>query len=174
MKSLLLALAAACPLLALADDVLPGHLVGVWGTAESLYAGTTAQSELHLLANGTGIMAGSSPPAISIADPGKINPNMRAVVGFPVRATSDGDRLSLQPAMPPERNSPTPEEARFVCRYDGGGPTLTCSVKGRPEIVMKRRSDSVEEKTAEMIRDALIQVSAYAGKASVLRPQPAR
>jgi hypothetical protein len=39
---------------------------------------------------------------------------------------------------------------------------------------MKRRSDSVDDKTAEMIGDALIQASAYAGKASAVRPGGAR
>jgi hypothetical protein len=174
--ALLLALAAACPSSALADAVVPAHLAGVWGTAESLYAGTTAQSELHLLANGTGIMAGSSPPMSYTAGPdkGKIDPTMRAVLGFALRASVDGDRVVLQLVAPPEANGPTPEEARFACRYQAGGPTLACSVKGRPDIVMKRRSDSVDDKTAEMIGDALIQASAYAGKASAVRPGGAR
>jgi hypothetical protein len=77
----LLALCVSCHLPVHAADVLPRHLTGTWGTAESLYAGVTGQTELLLLPDGLGAMRGSTPPAsrADSIDDGKVAP--RAIVG---------------------------------------------------------------------------------------------
>jgi hypothetical protein len=170
----LFALVAACQLPAHAADTIPAHLAGVWGTAESLYTGTTAQSELHLSADGTGALAGSSPPLTHTAGPdkGKIEPRMRVILGVPVRGTVDGDVLTLQMVVKPGENGPTPEEGRITCRFEARGQVLNCSGTKPAGMGMKRLRDTVPAEMADMIRGAIAEASGYAGKASALRPAP--
>ncbi|SEN61686.1 hypothetical protein SAMN05428959_102626 [Duganella sp. CF517] len=90
----LLALFLTWPVGAHATDVLRRHLTGTWGTAASLHAGATGQTELLLLADGFGVLSGSTPPAVRRdgIDDGKAPP--RAIIGFPLRATADGDTIT--------------------------------------------------------------------------------
>ncbi|SFC62697.1 hypothetical protein [Massilia yuzhufengensis] len=172
-RAILFAL-AAWQLSATAADVIPAHLVGVWGTAESLYAGTTAQAELYLQADGTGMLVGSSAPALHAtgADKGKPDPTMRVVLGVPLRATLEGDVLSAQPFGMPGDRMPPPEEIRVACRYDGASATLACKGPKPPDMLMKRRSATLPAEAVKAISDVFIAAAAYAGKAGAIRPAP--
>jgi len=145
-----LALAAACCPSAHAADVLPAHLVGTWGTAPSLYDGTTGQSHLHFQADGFGVAVGSTPPTVRTdgVDDGK--PAPRAVIGFGLRVRLDGEVLVAQPFLPgqPAQAMPPP----YRCRYDAAGPTLTCSVPtGGQALSLKRYHDTLPDEVATMI-----------------------
>ncbi len=157
---LAMALAGAWHVCAAAADGLPAHLTGAWGTAESLYAGTVAQYELLLLADGFGTFTGSSPPMThnSGPDKGKPAPHMRAVLGLPLRATFEGDILKVRPFIPaghvrPGDNGPTAEQMAFTCRYEEKQKTLRCSGVGpqRMEMVMRRCLDALPAETLEML-----------------------
>jgi len=164
-----LALAAACTLPALADDLIPTHLTGVWGTAESLYAGTTAQSELHVQADGFGVLAGSTAPLIETAGPNKGKPAGRVVLGVPFRARLEGETLVVQPFNP---DNPRDTGPSLRCRYEGAGPALHCTGEGKETPNMKRLSASLDPRVAEGIQEMSVKLRAYAGKASALRPTP--
>ena len=167
--ALLLALAAACPLPAMADDVIPSHLTGVWGTAESLFAGTTAQAELYLEGDGFGLIAGSSPPSTINAGPVKGKPGRRVTMGVPLRATLEGVTLTAQPFNP---GNPQDTGPAVSCRYEAAGPTLRCTAPDRSEWIMKRRSASLDPNIVRTIDDMRIALRAYAGKAGAIRPAP--
>ena len=146
-----LALCMSWPLLAHAADALPPHLTGTWGTAESLYAGATEQTELLLLADGFGAMQGSTPPASRIdgSDDGKAAP--RAIIGFPLRATVDGDTITAKPFLPGGQQAAEMARIAISCRYQPAGPTLTCVGPGGVPMVMSRRSETVAPEAAKMI-----------------------
>lgn len=155
-----MALAGAWHACAAAADGLPAHLSGAWGTAESLYAGTVAQYELLLLADGFGSFTGSSRPATHISGPdkGKPAPDRRVVLGLPLRATFEGDILKVQPFIPaghvrPRGDRPTAEQLAFTCRYEETKKILRCSGVGpqRMEMVMKRYLDALPAETLEML-----------------------
>lgn len=147
----LLALCMFWPLLVNAADALPRHLTGTWGTAESLYAGATEQTELLLLADGFGAMQGSTPPASRIdgSDDGK--PAPRAIIGFPLRATADGDTITAKPFLPSGQQAAEMARIAISCRYEPAGPTLTCTGPSGVPMVMSRRSDTVAPEAAKMI-----------------------
>ena len=155
-----LALAVACCLSAHAADVLPAHLVGTWGTAPSLYDGTTGQSQLHFQADGFGVAVGSTPPAVRAdgVDDGK--PAPRAVIGFGLRAKLDGEVLVAQPFLPGQTAAqamPPP----YRCRYDAAGPALTCSVPTESApLSLKRYHDTVPDEVAKMIEGLRQQAAA--------------
>ena len=147
----LLTLCMSWPLLAHAADALPRHLTGTWGTAESLYAGAEGQTELLLLADGFGAMQGSTPPASRIdgSDDGKVAP--RAIIGFPLRATAEGDTITAKPFLPGGQQAEKMARITISCRYEPAGPTLTCIGPSGGPMVMSRRSDTVAPEAAKMI-----------------------
>jgi hypothetical protein len=155
MKRILpLALAFALHLSVHAADIIPADVAGSWGTAASLDAGDTEQSVLHLQADGYGMMAGSTPPAKRMdgVDDGK--PGPRAVIGFPVRATLDGDTLQLRPFLP--RGAPAEQAAQaaravFNCRHDAAGLTLACTVPDGKPLVLHRLGATLPPEAAAMI-----------------------
>ncbi|PQO90731.1 hypothetical protein C5614_27670 [Massilia phosphatilytica] len=136
MKRLIpLLLATAWHLSAQAADPLPAHVAGSWGTADSLHAGDAAQTVMYLQADGDGLMAGSAPPAKRAdgVDDGKSAP--RAIIGFPVRATLDGDALQLRPFLP--KGAPVGDVV-MLCRYDAATPAFTCTGPDKVPIVLRR------------------------------------
>jgi len=146
-RSVLLACTLAWHAFAAAADVLPAYLAGTWGTAESLYAGEVEQTELRLLSDGYGVMVGSTPPARRMDGSNAIVPNMRIVMGFPLRATLAGNTLTARMiALDPRQE----EEARrtvITCSVDATSRTLTCVKPVGPPAVMTRRSEKVSEDT---------------------------
>ncbi|USX26130.1 hypothetical protein NHH73_26795 [Oxalobacteraceae bacterium OTU3CINTB1] len=147
----LLALCMSWPLLSHGANALPRYLTGTWGTAESLYAGETGQTELLLLADGFGAMQGSTPPASRIdgSDDGKAAP--RAIIGFPLRATADGDTITAKPFLPGGQQAAEMARIAISCRYEAAGPTLTCIGPSGVPMVMSRRSDTVAPEAAKII-----------------------
>jgi hypothetical protein len=167
-RALLLGLAVAWQLTAHAADVIPAHLTGVWGTAESLYAGTTGQSELHLQADGFGVLVGSSASPTLSSGPDKGKPGPRVVMGFPVRATWDGDIVTVAVFMPGEKNIPGP----LPCRHEASGATLTCTMPDRGESVMKRRSTTLPVDSVKLLKEMQAWLALEAGKAGGLPQAP--
>lgn len=143
-----LALAIAWHLPLHAADTLPAQLAGIWGTAESLYTGTTAQSALQLEPDGFGILAGSSPPATGV-DGGKQPP--RAIIGFPVRATLLDDTLTLRAYWPGKIDDAQAARMTLTCRYEKAVPALTCTGPDKVAIVMRRLAATVDAEAATMI-----------------------
>jgi len=153
-RTFALALAIAWHLAAHAADLIPADVAGSWGTAASLDAGDTEQSVLHLQADGYGMMAGSTPPAKRMdgVDDGK--PGPRAVIGFPVRATLDGDTLQLRPFLP--RGAPAEQAAQaarvvLTCRHDAAGLTLACTVPDGKTLILHRLGAALPPEAKEML-----------------------
>ncbi|MGF6274264.1 hypothetical protein ABIB38_002644 [Massilia sp. UYP11] len=65
---------------------MPAHLADTWGTAESLYGGEAGQSQMYLDSDGYGVMAGSTSPPTRIDGKDDEGPQVRALIGFPLRA----------------------------------------------------------------------------------------
>lgn len=168
-RALALALAAACQFPAMAEEVIPSQLTGVWGTAESLFAGTTGQLELYLYADGFGLMIGSSAPSVISSGPDKGKPGMRITMGIPLWAKFDGATLTGQLFNP---SNPQDTAPPLSCRYEETGPALRCTTPDGRASVMKRRSSSLNPEIVQMIDEMRIALRAYAGKASALRPAP--
>ena len=168
-RALLLALAVACQLPALADEVLPSQLTGVWGTAESLLAGTTEQAELYLYEDGFGLIIGSSAPPTISSGPDKGKPGPRITMGIPMRATFEGTTLTGRLFNPhdPRDTGPT-----LSCRHEASSAELHCAVPGQKGMVMKRRSSSLDPEIVRMIDEMRIALRSHAGKAGALRPAP--
>jgi hypothetical protein len=147
---LTLALAIALQLPVHAADVLPASLTGVWGTAESLDSGTAAQSFFHLDADGFGFAVGSGGvQRMDGKDDGK--PMPRPVIGFPVRATLDGDALTLRPFLRGQIDDAQSARMLIACRYDAAAPALTCTGPDGMEMHMRRLADKVDAKVEEQI-----------------------
>ena len=120
MKRLIpLLLACAWPLAAHAADPLPAHVAGSWGSAQTV---------MYLQDDGDGLMAGSAPPADASG-------NAHPIVGFPVRATLDGDTLLLRPYLP--KAAPV-EHVVMSCRYDAAAPSFTCTGPDKTPFVLHR------------------------------------
>lgn len=132
-----------------AANVLPAHLTGTWGTAESLYDGEAGQSQMHLDADGYGVMVGSTPRPSRLDGKSDEGPGVRAFIGFPLRATLDGNTLAVRVVALDPKDVEKAHRAETTCRYDILGPTLTCSGPGRKPVVMKRLSETVP---AEIVR----------------------
>ncbi|WP_137175493.1 hypothetical protein [Massilia sp. HP4] len=152
-RSMLLALSLAWHAFATAADVLPAHLTGTWGTAESLFAGEDEQVELRLLPDGYGVMAGSTPPARRMDGSNATVPDMRIVMGFPLRATFAGDTLTARMIALDPRQEDEARRTVITCRFDAGGQTLTCTVPAGPPVLMTRRSEKVSEDTIRTIEE---------------------
>lgn len=134
-----------------ASDVLPSYLTGTWGTAETLHAGETGQAEIHLQPDGLGIMAGSAPPARRIDGKDDGKPGLRAIAGFPLRATAEGDTLTARPVALFPQGEEKARRTIITCSFEAAGPTLTCTAPGHPHLVMKRRSETIPEESVRMI-----------------------
>lgn len=149
----LVLLSSSLHLAAHAADVLPAHLVGVWGTGASLHEGTEPQTELHLLANGFGIIAGSTsaPRRADHIDDG--TPAPRGIVGFPTVATWDGDMLSIRPLLPPGAEKFKSGDAAIVCHHELVGPKLSCKGPDGKPMMLVRRSESVPQETVQTIEE---------------------
>lgn len=134
-----------------AGDGLPSHLAGTWGTAASLYEGSIGQSHMYLLEDGRGALLGSTPPGKRAdgIDDGK--PGPRALIGFPIRTTLDGDSLFAQAISPDGKQAEEYAKARFTCQYSAAQPTLTCKMPRGEELVLSRQSDTVAAEVASMI-----------------------
>lgn len=147
-----------------AAEPVPSHLTGMWSTADSLYAGTTGQSELYLLDDGRGAMGFSSPPRLAGGTAqGKDDANARVILGFALRAKVEGEVLVLQPVVNDGQGG-QPAQVRLLYRQGANGPTLVSPDKAIPGEALKRRSDTVPEQIAAMIKAHLAQAGA---------PQPA-
>lgn len=151
--AVLLACALAWHPIAIAADVLPPHLAGTWATAQSLYDGETAQAEIHLQPDGFGIMAGSAPPARRLDGKDDGKPALRAVAGFALRATVDGNTLTVRPISLDPAKENKARRSTIICSFEEAGPTLTCAASGRPPVVLKQRSETVPEETARVIEE---------------------
>ncbi len=168
-RALLLVLAAACQLPAMAGDVIPPQLAGVWGTAESLFAGTTAQAELYLYPDGFGLMIGSSAPSTMTAGPDKGQPGPRVTMGVPMRASFEGATLTGRYFDP---NKLEDYGMELNCRYDEAGPTLHCTSPDGSVQVMKRRGASLDPEIVKMIDAMRIALRDYVGKPNAPPPAP--
>jgi hypothetical protein len=156
-RALLLGLAVVAANSANAANAIPDHLTGVWGTAESLWAGTVAQFELQLQADGFGMFAVSTKPATRTDGKDHDGPAPRVIMGLPLRATFEGNVLTAQPFIPPGirrsgDNAPRPEEMRFSCRYQAESLSMTCSGPKQAEVVVKRRSETLPVQTTELLK----------------------
>ncbi|WP_139236531.1 hypothetical protein [Rugamonas rubra] len=139
----LLLLSSSAPLAASAADVLPDYLIGTWGTGSSLYDGASQQAEIYLLADGFGMMAGSTAAARRMdgIDDGK--PGPRAIIGFPVQATLDRNSLSVRRLLPKEQQGSKKDGMGISCQYESEGPKLACAGPDGVSMMMTRRSESV-------------------------------
>jgi hypothetical protein len=125
-------LVGAYHLAAHAADPLPADVAGSWGAAQTV---------LYLQADGYGLMAGSTPPAEEAG-------SARAIIGFPVRATLDGDTLRLRPFLP--KGAPA-ESVVMLCRYDAAAPTFTCTGPDKTPIVLRRLGAALPPEAATTI-----------------------
>ncbi|MEW7849045.1 hypothetical protein AB2N08_10130 [Massilia aurea] len=152
-QGVLLAVAGCWHGVAGAGEALPSHLTGTWGTAESLYVGNTGQTDLHLAADGVGIMVGSTPPPQRISGVDDGTPPPRALIGFPVRATLGGTVLTVRPMALDPKDAARAARSVVTCSIDLAGPTLTCVGPKGPAMVMRRRSAVMSGEEARMLAE---------------------
>lgn len=138
--------------LASASEVLPVHLTGTWSTAESLYAGTDSQTEVHLLTDGYGIAVGSTKAAQRVDAINDGKPGPRAILGFPVQGELNGDFLKLQVLWPANAQVQKSGGPGLACRYEPAVPTLTCTGPDGVPMILKRRSEVVSAETTRQIQ----------------------
>jgi len=150
-RMVLFACALGWHALGCAADVLPAHLTGTWGTAESLYAGETGQSQMHLDADGYGVMVGSTQAPQRIDGKDGEGSEVRAIIGFPLRATLDGRTLMARVVALDPKDAEKARRAETTCHYEAAGPTLTCTGPGRKPVVMKRYSETVPTEIARTL-----------------------
>jgi hypothetical protein len=159
-RALMLTVAVAAHLAAHADT-LPARLTGTWSTSATPETDRAAHNEIYLEADGFGAAVGSA-PAVRLAngvDDG--TPAPRAVLGFPLRASSDGDALTLH-AFPP--NSTAAEQAAkaarltIACRYDPGAAALACTGPDGKAFIMHRHSETVPDDVARVIASVRAQL----------------
>jgi hypothetical protein len=152
MKRLSLALVFALHLSAHAADVLPAHVTGSWSTAAP-DAADAAQTAMHLQADGYGLLIGTAPAKrIAGVDDGK--PLPRVAVGFPVRATLNGDTLHLQPFLPkgtPANEAALAARSSMTCRYDAAGSAFTCTGPDNTPFVLRREAATLVPEAAGAI-----------------------
>jgi hypothetical protein len=134
-----------------AQEILPEYLTGFWGTAASLYEGTTQQVHIHIAADGYGLVIGSGAPFIRIdgADDGK--PLPRPIIGFPFIARMDGDALIVQPFLPGKELTKEMARAVITCHYAAADETLTCAGPEGPMTDMRLQSARIPAEAEEMI-----------------------
>ncbi len=134
-----------------AAATLAARWTGSWGSADSLYAGTTEQTELHLAADGVGFMVGSTKPFVRMDGGPTPQPAPRATIGFGVRATVDGDVLVLAPFLPGQAVTEAMRRMTVTCRYVDNGPALQCAAPTGTAAVLKRREDAMSAEVVDMI-----------------------
>ncbi|NYE60876.1 hypothetical protein FHW58_002028 [Duganella sp. 1224] len=146
-----LALLALLSVSAHAADVVPPHLVGSWGTGASLYDGNEQQAEIYLWPDGWGLMAGSTAPARRADGVDDGQPAPRALIGWPVRASMEGDMPVLRSFAPP--GVPGMKAGLVIpCRYEAAPATLTCTTPAdNKTLVLKRRSAAVPAEMEKML-----------------------
>ena len=136
-------------------DTVPPQLTGTWGTAASLYAGTTGQSQMFLDADGLGMLVGSTGPAHRLdgVDDGK--PGPRALVGFLLHVTVDGNTLTARPFTMNPRDADMMARANITltCRHDPAAATLACTGPNGTTAI-HRQSATVPADVAPMLRQA--------------------
>jgi hypothetical protein len=147
----LLAFFSSISLTAIASDVLPSHLAGTWGTGASLWDGKDKQFEAYLLADGYGMIAGSTAPARRTdgVDDGK--PGPRVIMGFPFRAKLEGLVLTAQLFNPSSEKGKSKGSQTLSCRFDMTGPSLECMTPDGTKNIMKKRSESVPVEVLQTI-----------------------
>ncbi|MDY0962992.1 hypothetical protein [Massilia sp. CFBP9026] len=150
-RTVLLACMLAWHAAVAAADVLPAKLTGTWGTAESLYEGKAGQSQMHLDADGYGVVVGSTSPPQRIDGKGDAGPEVRAIAGFPLHATLDGTTLTARMVALDPKDAEEARSTLTTCRYDEAGPTLTCVGPGRKSVVMRRYSETVPAEVARTL-----------------------
>lgn len=134
-----------------AEPSFTEQLVGTWATADSLFAGTEAQAELHLTADGFGIMAGSTPAPVRSDGVGDEKLAPRGIVGYSLQAQMDGVRIKLQILQPQgKRLMPVAGLAMF-CSYQPSPATLNCLLPSGRGLMLPRRSVSVSLEAALQI-----------------------
>lgn len=145
MRTILLAAALMAWGGAHAADAIPPHLTGVWGTSPSLFEGDSprGESQLHLDADGLGLMAGSTPPPHRLDGQPEEGRPPRAIIGFLVRARVDGDVLTAQAFLPDNAQADMTKNIRITCRYAAAGPTLNCPGPDGVPIVMRRYAQTL-------------------------------
>ena len=134
-----------------ASDVLPAHLTGTWGTAASLHEGDTGQSQLHLDVDGYGVMVGSTPRPTRIDGKDDDGSHVRALIGFPLRATLDGTTLTARVVGLDRKDAEKARRIEITCRYEATSLTLTCRGPGREPVVMRRFSETVLAEVAQTL-----------------------
>ena len=161
-RALMLAIAAAVHLAAHADT-LPARLTGTWSTSTSPETERAAHNEFYLEADGFGAAVGSA-PAVRLA--GAVDdrtPGPRAVIGFPLRGSADGDTLTLHPFAPKGTSADQATRAAAIaiaCRYDADLVVLTCTGPDGKPFTMQRHSATVPDEVARMIAALRAQASA--------------
>jgi hypothetical protein len=160
----LLAFVASCQLAPGATGRLPPYLTGSWGTAESLYAGDTGQTQMHLSADGMGILIGSTlpPRRIDGADMGERLP--RIIMGFPVRVTISHTTLTVNVLALDPNDAREAEDATFSCSVNPAGSTLTCAMPTGGTTVMKRGGDTMPVEFADMLAKVRAALPPAAGR----------
>lgn len=154
MRRICLSLILSCGAVTLsahAVDVLPAHIVGTWGTGASLYDGADAQTEIYLLADGFGAVAGSTPPAQRADGVGEGKPGPRAIIGMPVRAVLEGETLSVRVVLPKSAPAGKNKDVTFPCHYERAGEKLACTGPDGVPMTLTRRSGSVSAEVVQII-----------------------
>lgn len=141
----------ALPGCALAPRSTPPHLLGTWGTADSLREGDTAQTQMYIAADGLGLIVGSSPPPTRL-DGMPIGPNPpRVIMGFPLRVAVSGDILVARIVLFDPREAHEVERNKIVCRYEFAGPVLSCRMPRDQPIRMTRRDMPLSEDAERLL-----------------------
>ena len=150
-RTALLSLAVLFSSAAMAGEALPSYLTGSWGTAESLWAGTTQQVQMHFQADGSGIMTGSSsaPRRVGGVEDGSTPP--RAIAGFPFESKMDGDVLMVRPGWPGMEVAMAKKKIVFLCRHEAAGPVLRCNGPDGQPIVMTWHIETIPEEVVKEI-----------------------
>ncbi|GGY75309.1 hypothetical protein ACFFTM_00110 [Pseudoduganella plicata] len=149
MRSAILALAALLHCCANAAGGLPDSVTGVWATASD----TGTRTEMHLDADGLGMMIGSAAPLQHVdgKDGGQSGP--RPSIGFPVRVTLDGATLTAQPFLPSSKAGRA--IPAVICLHNEAAAAMTCTGPDGVPIALTRREATVSldaSRTLDSIR----------------------
>lgn len=148
-------------MMAQAAPVLPDHLGGTWGTAESLYAGQSEQVQLFVESDGLGMLAGSSRAPMH-KDRKTVEPALRAIMGMPVRVTLDKDQLILHPFFFDKTENAKAQKLSISCRVVEVGLLLQCQDPDGKTFAMKRFGATIAADAAKTITAIRTQAAAIA------------
>jgi hypothetical protein len=157
-----LTLAIAWHMNVCAADALPDALIGAWSTSTAPAHDLDEHNDIQLEADGFGIAIGSSKAAQVAGGTGGAGQTARVILGFPFRATLDGDKLTLRAYWPGKIDEAQAAHMTIVCRYDMAAPVLTCTLPNGVTAVMRQRPDMVNAESAKMIAAVRAQFSAPA------------